>query len=165
MKLLIICAVLLPSVLQAFCFEDAGKQYDIDHSLLEAIAGVESSMNPKAFHRNRNGSFDVGLMQVNSAWIEPLGLDKAKLMSDACYNVMAGAGILKRCVDQHGLSWVAVGCYNATDLQKRINYSWEIFHKLRTRGRKEMPDPGQRGMIPLSLTFAVKEMTQEGWEE
>jgi soluble lytic murein transglycosylase-like protein len=165
MKLLIICAVLLPSVLQAFCFEEAGKQYGIDYSLLETIASVESNMNPKAFHRNRNGSFDVGLMQVNSAWIESLGLDKDKLMSDACYNVTVGAGILKRCVDRHGLNWTAVGCYNATDLQKRINYSWEIFHKLKARGRKEMAEPEQRGTIPLSLTFTVKDMAREGREE
>jgi soluble lytic murein transglycosylase-like protein len=165
MKLLIICAVLLPSALQAFCFEDAGKRYEIDHSLLETIAFVESNMNPRAVHRNSNGSFDVGLMQVNSAWIETLGLDKDKLISDACYNVMAGAKILKGCVDQHGLNWVAVGCYNATDVQKRINYSWEVFHKLKTRGQKQMAEPERRESIPSSLSFTARDMAQEGREE
>jgi soluble lytic murein transglycosylase-like protein len=165
MKLLIICALLLPSTLQSFCFEDAGKTYDIDHSLLEAIAVVESSMNPRAFHSNRNGSFDLGLMQINSAWVETLGLDRDKLMSDSCYNVMAGAKILKRCVDRHGLSWVAVGCYNATNLQKRIDYSWEVFHRLKTKGGKELAEPKEDERISSSLVFTAKELTQESGDE
>jgi soluble lytic murein transglycosylase-like protein len=165
MKLLIICAVLLPSALQAFCFEDAGKQYGIDDSLLETIAFVESNMNPKAFHRNRNGSFDMGLMQINSAWIDTLGLNQNELMSNACYNVMAGAQILKRCVDQYGLNWVAVGCYNATDLQKRINYSWGVFHKLKVKEKKGIAEPERRESLPSSLVFTARDMTQEGQEE
>ena len=165
MKLLIICAVLLPSVLQAFCFEDAGKQYGVDDSLLETIAVVESNMNPKAFHRNRNGSFDMGLMQINSVWIETLGLDREELMSNPCYNVMAGAQILKRCVDQYGLNWNAVGCYNATNLQKRINYSWGIFHKLKVKEQKRMVGPKRSESLPSSLAFTSRDMTREGLEE
>jgi soluble lytic murein transglycosylase-like protein len=165
MKLLIICAMLLPSVLQAFCFEDAGKEYGVDQGLLETIAVVESNMNPKAVHRNSDGSFDVGLMQINSTWVKTLGLDRDKLISDPCYNVMAGARVLKGCVDQFGLNWVAVGCYNATHVQKRINYSWEVFRKLKTRGQKQMAEPEQRESIPSSLIFTARDAAQEGWKE
>jgi soluble lytic murein transglycosylase-like protein len=103
-------------------------------------------MNPKAMNVNINGSYDLGLMQINSFWLKSLALDKEKLMTDACYNVTAGARILKKCIDRFGFDWEAVGCYNASSLQKKINYSWKVFRALsgkpaqsalRTDGRRE----------------------------
>jgi hypothetical protein len=134
--------MLLPSLLEGFCFEDAGKQYGIHYRLLESIAGIESNMNPKAFNINRNSSFDVGLMQINSFWIKILGLNKDELISNPCYNVMVGANILKRCINRYGFNWEAVGCYNATDSQKRINYSWRLFYNL----RNELPQGKTQGI-------------------
>ena len=43
----------------ARCFDEAGKKHAIDPLLLEAIAHVESSMNPKAINMNRNGTQDT----------------------------------------------------------------------------------------------------------
>ena len=167
MKLLVICvALLIPSTLQAFCFEDAEKACGIDRGLLETIAAVESNMNPNAFHRNRNGSSDLGLMQINSAWIDILKLDRDKLMSDPCYNVMTGAKILKQCIDRFGMEWVAVGCYNSADSQKRINYAWEVFQKLKTRGKRKMEEPEKReARSASSLVFTVRDVTREGKDE
>ncbi|EAU4137181.1 pilus assembly protein, partial [Salmonella enterica] len=73
--LLFIC--FLPAHTQAamqpsagMCFSTAGKMYQIDPLLLEAIARHESGLNPRAMNlRNRNGTVDYGLMQVNSSHI------------------------------------------------------------------------------------------------
>lgn len=121
---------LSPSYISAFCFDEAGKEYGISPSLLEAIAKNESNLNPKAVNRNRNGSLDYGLMQINSAWIGPLKLKPSALMSDPCYNTFIGAKILRQCIDRYGLSWEAVGCYNAVDKRKRVDYTWRIHKKL-----------------------------------
>ncbi len=123
---------LFPSSINAFCFEEAGKEYGISPALLEAIAKNESNLNPKAVNRNRNGSLDYGLMQINSSWIGPLKLKPSTLMSDPCYNTFVGAKILKQCIDRYGLSWEAVGCYNAVDKRKRVDYTWRVHKKLST---------------------------------
>ena len=137
LRLLVLSLVLLPSILNAFCFEEAGRAYNINPLLLESIASVESNLNPKAINRNKNGSHDIGLMQVNSAWLKPLKLDAGELVSDPCYNTMTGAKILRQCIDRYGYDWKAVGCYNAVDPAKRAGYSWKVFDKLKTKQRSD----------------------------
>jgi hypothetical protein len=115
----------------AFCFEEAGKMYGINPALLQSIARVESGLDSKAVNANKNGSTDLGLMQINSAWIETLRLNGNELLSDPCYNVKTGAQILKGCIDRWGYTWKAVGCYNAVTESKRAGYSWKIYRELK----------------------------------
>ncbi|OGW22166.1 MAG: hypothetical protein A2077_03825 [Nitrospirae bacterium GWC2_46_6] len=119
----------------AFCFEEAARTYGINQALIESIARTESNLNPKAVNKNLNGSMDMGLMQINSFWIKPLGLNAGELISNPCYNTMTGAKILKQCIDRYGYTWEAVGCYNATSKHKRANYSWKIFNALNKADR------------------------------
>jgi soluble lytic murein transglycosylase-like protein len=94
-----------------FCFHRAGVMYHVSPDLLKAIARVESGLNPSALNRNRNGSYDYGLMQINSRWYETLG-DDWRHLSDPCYNVLVGAWILRQCIDRYGYTWDAVACYH-----------------------------------------------------
>lgn len=127
---------LLPVSAQAFCFEEAGSQYNINPQLLQSIARVESGLNPKAVNINKNGSADFGLMQINEAWLNVLHLNREYLLSDPCYNVMTGARILRACIDRCGYTWEAVGCYNATGRSKRVDYSWKIYRELKKEAAK-----------------------------
>jgi hypothetical protein len=97
---------------------------------LQGIARVESGLNPAAVNRNRNGTVDLGLMQINSFWLNTLGTSSRELIDKPCYNVMVGAWILSDCLDRHGKTWKAIGCYNATSHDKRVNYSWKIYREL-----------------------------------
>lgn len=108
---LFLTAFLLPGIASAFCFDSAGRYYGISPELLSAIAFVESSHDPHALNRNRNGTVDYGLMQVNSQWAPEFG-EYWDYIKDPCYNVMAGAWILKRCIARFDDTWGAVGCYN-----------------------------------------------------
>ena len=124
-------ASLLPAVLillasqyvYAFCFDEAGERYGVSPRLLWAIAKAESEFNPAAVNYNRNGSFDYGLMQVNSCWYGKLGRERWMRLGDACYNVHVGAWILSQCVQRYGYTWAAVGCYNGTSTDKRVKYA------------------------------------------
>jgi|GEM_PF-462474 len=120
--------------LYAFCFDEAGKTYGINPQLLQSIARIESNLNPNAINKNSNGSTDMGIMQVNSSWIASLGLDSGRLVSDPCYNVITGSRILKYCIDKHGYTWEAVGCYNAVSRHKRVDYSWKVYNRLKEEG-------------------------------
>ncbi|MBI3593219.1 MAG: lytic transglycosylase domain-containing protein, partial [Nitrospirae bacterium] len=119
----------------AFCFEEAGRAYGINPLLIEGIAKTESNLNPKALNKNQNGSVDMGLMQVNSFWIKALGLSPHELISDPCYNTMAGTRILRECINRLGYTWEAVGCYNAKSMNKKVAYSWKIFNKLKVKDK------------------------------
>jgi hypothetical protein len=142
-----------PPETTAFCFEEAAGQYGLNPSLLRSIASVESRFQPAALHQNSNGSTDFGLMQVNSSWIDKLGLDPGRLLRDPCYNVMTGAKILRQCVDRFGYTWEAVGCYNASSRDKRVNYSWKILRELKKPARKvQTADAGTDSQADAACT-------------
>lgn len=116
----------------AFCFEEAGERYGVSPRLLWAIAKTESNFNPTAVNHNKNGSFDYGVMQINSSWYWELGHERWMLLNDACYNVNVGAWILSRCVQRHGYTWAAVGCYNGASKDKMMVYSNMVYGNLKT---------------------------------
>ena len=122
--------MLLPVTASAFCFEEAGQAYGVSPLLLRGIARVESGENPTATNRNKNGSVDLGLMQINSSWLKPLGASAKDLIDRPCYNVMVGAWILSDCLNRYGNSWEAIGCYNARGHDHRVTYSWKIYREL-----------------------------------
>ena len=111
----------------AFCFEEAGMMYNISPSLLWAIGKGESNFNPNAINWNRNGSFDFGVMQINSSWRKVIGQEAWLSLRDPCYNVKIGAWILSHCIKTYGYTWEAVGCYNAKSKTKRSMYSRKIY--------------------------------------
>jgi soluble lytic murein transglycosylase-like protein len=157
----LLALLLIPSLVFAFCFEEAGKEYGVPPRLLEVLAGTESAMNPRALNLNTNGSYDIGLMQVNSYWVQVMGLDKDKLAGDPCYNVMTGARILKQCMDRYGYNWEAVGCYNATSLQKKITYSWRVFHALSATRKQPEVQVEPRPSSSSSLVFEMRDIPEE----
>jgi soluble lytic murein transglycosylase-like protein len=114
-----ISAVLLFSVAglaHADCWEEAGREFSIAPELLYAIAEQESNLDPRAIGRNRDGSRDIGLMQVNSYHLPRLakyGITEQSLLNDSCRALKVGAGILADFMRRYGYSWEAVGAYNA----------------------------------------------------
>ncbi|MDA8171385.1 MAG: lytic transglycosylase domain-containing protein [Nitrospiraceae bacterium] len=111
----------------AFCFEAAGAEYDISPRLLWSIAKVESDFTPQAVNWNQNGTYDYGLMQINSGWAQRLGMGVWRSLGDPCTNIKTGAWILAKCVQRYGYTWEAVGCYNASNNEKRERYARRIY--------------------------------------
>jgi hypothetical protein len=114
----------------AFCFEEAGAEYGINPQILRAIAKVESNFNPAAINKNSNGTYDVGLMQINSSWASTIGKERWKELGDACTNTKTGAWILSMCMSKYGYNWKAIGCYNSQTPEKRDRYARMVFNQL-----------------------------------
>jgi len=136
--------LLLTSPLHALaCWDQAAQRYGVPAQLLIAIARVESDLNPHAVNRvngQRNASFDIGLMQINSSNLPTLaqyGIHEADLF-DACTNIHVGAWLLAKSFERNGVTWNGLGAYNAacTKLKgencrrARIKYAWLVYRQL-----------------------------------
>lgn len=132
----VLSAFLMRGVASAFCFDYAGSHYGISPELLSAIALVESNHEPNAVNRNRNGTVDYGLMQINSQWAPEFG-EYWDYIKDPCYNVLAGAWILRRCISRFDDTWSAVGCYNTgrADGKNALRYIRKVKEALALDGK------------------------------
>lgn len=142
---LLLCALLAPASALA-CWEQAAAAYGVSPYLLYAIARTESGLNPSAFHRNRDGSFDIGLMQINSRWLPALrkhGITEAQLY-DPCVSIHVGAWILAGNMRRLGNTWEAVGAYNAKSPELRIRYAHKVYKNLPPSLTREQAD----GQLP-----------------
>lgn len=125
------------------CWYEAAAKYQVSPVLLYTIAMVESGNNAKAINKNKNGTEDIGLMQINSShlpWLEKYGITREKLLNDPCLNVHVGAYILAENIYRHGYTWKAIGAYNAKSPEKQARYAmkvWEMYLKLLSSRQKE----------------------------
>jgi soluble lytic murein transglycosylase-like protein len=114
------------------CWEETSAWYGINVNLLYAIAKTESGLNPRAINRNKNGTYDIGLMQINSFWLPTLkkhGVDEEQLW-DPCTSIQVGAWILAGNMKRLGVTWEAVGAYNASKTDLRVKYATKVYKNL-----------------------------------
>jgi hypothetical protein len=128
----------------ADCFVHHAARYGLEPELLRAIALVESGGRPDAVngaHQSRTGTRDLGLMQINSAWLPRLrrhGIQEQDLF-EPCTSIEVGAWVLADLVGRHGNTWDAVGAYNAACTQlkgaacikARARYTWLVHQRLK----------------------------------
>ena len=124
--LLVLC-LSTPAFASRYCFEAAGAEYGVSPQLLWSIAKTESGFAPRAVRWDPNGTYDYGVMQINSSWAPKLGLASWRRLGDPCANIKAGAWILAGCVRRYGYTWKAVGCYNASSKSKREEYARKVY--------------------------------------
>ncbi len=114
------------------CFEQAAQRYSVPANLLKAIALQESSGRPHAVNRNVNGSYDLGLMQINSGWLPTLkrhGISEQHLF-DPCVSTLVGAWILSGNFSRLGYNTQGLGAYNAVSPHKREIYARQVLKRL-----------------------------------
>ncbi len=121
----------MPNQSANYCWDNAETRYGVPAKLLVAIAKVETGINPSTVgKKNKDGSYDIGLMQINSGWLPKLSkynITENDLFKP-CTNIMVGAWILSDNIHRLGYNWDAVGAYNAKTNWKRDIYAKKV-HK------------------------------------
>ncbi|MBC8749297.1 MULTISPECIES: lytic transglycosylase domain-containing protein [Paraburkholderia] len=119
---------------RADCIDDAARFHHVNARLVRAIATIESGQRANVVHLNADGTTDIGLMQINSRWLATLShfrISRADL-HDRCTNAYVGAWVLSQNLRHLGLTWDAVGAYNAGTHVKRIAYARRVYRALNT---------------------------------
>ena len=115
------------------CWEEIGNRYNINPYLLAAIAKTESNFKANAVRRNKNGTRDIGVMQINSLWLPELakyGISEDHLF-DPCVNIAVGAWILRQRQASYGNTWEAVGTYHSKTPDFKWNYAGKVYGNLK----------------------------------
>lgn len=120
----------------------ASIEYSVPYETLYGLAYVESSFHPYAVNYKGNSyffsnplralefikkkkSYDAGLMQINSYWVQKYGLNPVWLF-DPYYNAMLGASILRYCMDIFGNTWKAIDCYHRGE-KRALEFSFYTY--------------------------------------
>jgi hypothetical protein len=103
------------------CMTAAAALYHLPPRLLPSIQAVEGG-RPGLIQPNANGTADLGLMQINTIWIEPLAryahmpaqAVAYRLLDDSCFNIAAAAAIMRVYLSEaQGNLMVAIGYYHS----------------------------------------------------
>ncbi|MFY9327948.1 MAG: lytic transglycosylase domain-containing protein [Georgfuchsia sp.] len=152
------------------CWDEAAQRYAVSADLLYAIARVESNLNPQAVNRShlqRTGSYDIGLMQINSSHLSALshhGIKESNLY-EPCTNIQVGAWLLSELFARRGATWDTVGAYNAACSQlkdeacakARAQYAWRVYRQLPAQHRDQLIGikPTNRGQTLALMSVRV----------
>jgi soluble lytic murein transglycosylase-like protein len=103
------------------CINHAAEIFHIPATIIVAVMKIENGWNGAAI-KNKNGTYDLGVMQVNTSWlkqIEKTGITREQLQYDACVNVHTATWILAKGLAKSE-GWQGVGNYHsATPLHNK----------------------------------------------
>ena len=96
--------------------ERASLRYGVPKEIIRAIIQAESGFNPRAYNKNKDGTEDRGLMQVNYqhnlALMKEYGITDPNQLYDPAINIEIGTRILYENYKRFG-NWVmAIKAYN-----------------------------------------------------
>ena len=108
--------------------------YHLPPRVLPSIQAVEGGVVGSA-RMDADGSQDLGIMQVNTRWLQPLsratGLTPAavrsRLIGDGCFNIAAAGAIMRTYLNESGGNlMLAVGYYHSHTPTLRQNYQARV---------------------------------------
>ena len=122
----------LPTTAHADCFAEAAARYRVSEKLLRAIQVTENRPGKAdvVSRKNSDGTWDIGLMQINSSWLPKLskyGIGEKELL-DRCVSANVGAWILASNIPSHGHVWKAVGAYNSPNEKSQRIYIQKVMN-------------------------------------
>ena len=121
------------------CMALAASVYQLPPRVLPAIQAVEGGRVGLA-SPNRDGSEDLGVMQINTLWLGPVArvtgssreVVRARLLNDPCFNIAVAGMIFRSYLDEaKGDLMTAVGYYHSHTPARHEAYRDKVVGKAR----------------------------------
>lgn len=144
----------LPSVT---CVARASQHYKIPVPVTLALMKTEGG-KPGSFVRNTNGTYDMGVMQVNTLWIpeysKRFGITRnafvMRAVLDGCFSVFLGLDILRAQVDREGSIEKGVAAYHSRTPDKAARYMRRFNAQLQAVARGDYPKLAGMGALAFA---------------
>lgn len=107
-------AIVIPATAQ--CIERISARSGVPELVIFAMIKTEGGWEGLS-RKNKNGTHDYGIMQINSIWLPAIrkrfGLTPSQVKNDGCSNIAAGVWILRRLWNADGTLYQAIGHYHS----------------------------------------------------
>lgn len=136
------------------CIVRASREYDVHPLVIKAVVLVEGG-KPGMVNRNSNGSYDLGVMQLNTINLPAMKkkfrwLNFTKLTDNTCANIIVGSYFLSEKIKEAGSVVKGVGNYHSKTEKYHNRYLARfrpIFSKLLTESRRRIEARKRRASI------------------
>ena|SRR6185312_13506253 len=108
------------------CINRAAVEFHVPAPLIVSVLSIERGTTG-TISRNKNGTYDMGQMQINSFWLPTLkkyGYSENDIIHDACTNVYVGTWILANNISKSNKVWKGIGNYHSHKYS--LNYAYAI---------------------------------------
>lgn len=109
------------------CINEAAVAFHVPAVVILSIMAVEGGKNGM-ITKNKNGSEDLGVMQINSSWLKslkPYHISKEDLQNNPCQNVRVGTWILAHhMADKSG--WQGIADYHSKTKKYNLAYQQKL---------------------------------------
>ncbi|MDD3028807.1 MAG: lytic transglycosylase domain-containing protein [Alphaproteobacteria bacterium] len=145
----------------AACVLLAASTYQVPEAIVIGIMNVEGGRIGQEVGPNKNGTYDLGPMQVNTRWLPELQkawkvsekTARSWVRDDGCVNVHVATWILRQKIDAAGSLWEGVAAYHSTTPKHGIPYANKVLAVLDNKGliarasgaKAQPPSPNQGG--------------------
>jgi hypothetical protein len=119
------------------CINAAAYEYQIPAKLIISVLNIERG-KVGLISKNKNSSYDIGPMQINSLWLVDLkryGITQHDLQYDPCINVKVGTWILSKAIANGSNLLGGIGDYHSHTPVNNSSYSQKVkinFTKIKT---------------------------------
>src|SRR5947209_6735309 len=82
------------------CINEAAIEYNVSARLIISVLQVEQGRTGHT-SKNQNGTYDIGLMQINSSWVPLLiskGIKENDIKYNPCINIKVGTWLLAKSI-------------------------------------------------------------------
>lgn len=117
------------------CITETSKRFSLPEMLLKSVLAVESGKVGE-IRLNKNGTYDIGPMQINSSWLDKFKgyITKEDILYNGCTNIQVGAWILRYNIDKAGNVWQGVGNYHSQTKDKHNVYRDKVLTAMQNFG-------------------------------
>lgn len=110
------------------CINKAAIIYHVPAVLIISVLKTENGHNGLS-KLNKNGTYDLGPMQINSQWLPRLnsyGFTQYDIQYNPCINVSVGAWILATSIANKNQLWSGVGDYHSHTWNLNAEYHTKV---------------------------------------